>query len=132
MPVRFDEYETRSSDFEWMPRPGSNAHAILSFLLEQPETGFTPSEIATATDVPKGSVGPTLQRLHRRDLVRHKEPYWAIGDDDRVAAYEATLHGLRSIHDRYGDDGWGDVDRKAYEVDETELEDWRARRRGEE
>jgi hypothetical protein len=131
MPVRFDEYESYADDFEWLPRGGSNAHTILSFLLEQPEKGFTPSEIAAATDVPKGSVGPTLQRLHRRGLVRHKEPYWAIGEDDRIAAYEGMLQGLRSLHDRYGDDGWGDVDRTDYEVDEAELEDWRAERREE-
>lgn len=74
MPVRFDDYEDHTNDAEWTLQSGSNAHRIVSFLLDHPETGFTPSEIAAETDVPNGSV-PTLQRLHRHGLVRHKEPY---------------------------------------------------------
>ena len=75
MPVQFDEYDSSDDGVEWAIRENSNAHRILALLLAYPDIGFTPSEIADATDVPKGSVGPTLQRLRERDLVRHKRPY---------------------------------------------------------
>ncbi|MCU4742931.1 transcriptional regulator [Halobacteria archaeon AArc-m2/3/4] len=129
MPVRFDEYVEQADSLEWTPKPESNARTILSFLFEHPETGFTPSEIATATGIPEGSVGPTLGRLREFDLVRHEEPYWAIGDDDRIAAYEATLQSLATLDDQYGDEGWGTVDRREYEVDEDAVAEWRERRR---
>jgi len=29
-------------------------------------------------------IHPVLNRLHDRDLVRHREPYWAIGDAETV------------------------------------------------
>lgn len=129
MPVQFDDYENHANDAEWTPRSGSNAQMILSFLLEHSNKGFTPSEIAKATEIRKGSVGPTLQRLEKRDLVRHKEPYWAISTDDRLAAYEGMLLSMEALDERYGDEGWAAVDRGEYEADEDELEDWRASQR---
>lgn len=124
MPVQFDDYERESDEVDWVLTQGSNAHTILSFLLDHPETGFTPSEIAEATGIPEGSVGPTLQRLHQRGLVRHKEPYWAISTDDRVAAYEAMLRSMEAITAR-GDEEWAEIDRTEYEVAEDDLEAWR-------
>lgn len=130
MPVQFDDYDREADEVDWVLTEGSNAHTILSFLLDHPETGFTPSEIAEATGLPQGSVGPTLQRLHKRDLVRHKEPYWAIGTDDRVAAYEAMLQSMEAITARGGEE-WAEIDRSEYEVDEDELEAWRQAQQGE-
>lgn len=126
MPVKFDNYERQSDGVDWTITEGSNAHAILSFLLENPETGFTPSEIAEATDLPNGSVGPTLQRLEDRDLVRHREPYWAAATGDRIAAYEAMFHSMAAN----ATDEWSAVDPGGHEVDPDELEDWRERQRG--
>lgn len=129
MPVTFDDYERQSDEVDWTITEGSNAHAILSFLLENPETGFTPSEIARATDLPNGSVGPTLQRLEDRDLVRHREPYWAIATGDRIAAYEAMLHSMAATATGETDE-WSGVDPQDHEVDPDELEGWRERQRG--
>lgn len=126
MPVQFDEYESSDDGVEWTIREGSNAHRILAFLLKDPERGFTPSEIAEATEVPKGSVGPTLQRLLERDLVRHKQPYWSAARDDRVASYEAMFASMESLADRYGDGGWGDVDPDEHRVGEDEMAEWRS------
>lgn len=126
MPVQFDEYEAHFSEADWPIREGTNAYRILSFLLERPDTGYTPSEIAEETAVPQGSVGPTLQRLKARGLVRHKEPYWAAPSDDQLATYEGMLLSLESMDDRYGDEGWAAVDRSKHEVSEEELEAWRA------
>jgi DNA-binding transcriptional ArsR family regulator len=107
MPVEFEKYrESRDDDddddFDWTLREGSNAHTILSFLAEHPEQGFTPKEIHEATDVTRGSVGKTLQRLEERQLVRHAEPYWAIGEDDRVGAYLGMLSSLDTVTEREG------------------------------
>jgi hypothetical protein len=126
MPVQFDEYDSSDDGVEWAIRENSNAHRILAFLLAYPDIGFTPSEIADATDVPKGSVGPTLQRLRERDLVRHKRPYWSAARDDRIAAYEAMLASMETLADRYGDDGWRHVDPDEHSVGADEIAAWRS------
>jgi len=104
MPVEFEKYResSDSDDFDWTLREGSNAHAILSFLAEHPEQGFTPKEVHEATGVTRGSVGKTLQRLEERQLVRHSEPYWAIGNDDRVSTYLGMLSSLDAVAEREG------------------------------
>jgi DNA-binding MarR family transcriptional regulator len=127
MPVRFDEYERNADAVDWRPSPGSNAATVLAFLLGHPETGFTPSEIAAETGVPRGSVGPTLQRLRERGLVRHREPYWAVAEDDRIATYESMLRGMEALAD---DDAWSEVDAAEHTVDESELAEWRERADG--
>ena len=106
MPVRFDEYDSLNREFDPALREGSNGHRILSFLAANPEQGFTPKEIQEAIGIPVGSVGPTLQRLANRDLVRHSEPYWAIGDDDRVGTYVGMLGSIETVDDRYGVESW--------------------------
>lgn len=111
MPVEFEDYrESRDDeDFDWTLREGSNAHKILAFLSEYAEQGFTPKEIHEATGVTRGSVGKTLQRLKERQLVRHAEPYWAIGDEDRVGTYLSMVSSLDAIAECEGTedyDGW--------------------------
>lgn len=96
MPVEFDEFDTASDDIDWVVDPDSNAYTILSFLSEHPETGFSPVEIHGATGIPRDSVGTTLRRLEERDLVRHKEPYWAV-DSHGIEAYEAVLRSLEAV-----------------------------------
>ena len=104
----FDRYEPESGDGRLRLTEGSNAYAILRLLASNPEQAFTPKEIAEETQLPRGSVGVTLTRLESRELVRHKEPDWAIGLDDRLAAYASMLHGLDAADDRLGDGDWGD------------------------
>jgi hypothetical protein len=72
-----------------------------------------------------GSVGPTLQRLEDRELVRHKGSYWAIARDDRLAGLVSTLSTLKSMD---GLDDWGDVDWEAQAADQDEMEAWREAR----
>lgn len=124
MPVQFDEYEALADEVDRPIREGSNAHRILSFLLDHPGTGFTPSEIAERTAIPRGSVGPTLHRLEARGIVRHKEPYWAAATDDRLASEAGMLASLRALAET-GADGWADVDPAEYEVADEELMAWR-------
>lgn len=65
------------------PTPGTNGAAILHFLRAHPDEAFTQSEIADATDVTAGSVGPTLVRLRERGRVDHRSKYWRVSDHDR-------------------------------------------------
>ena len=104
MTVEFEEYQESSDnrEFDWTLQEGSNSHKILAFLAEHPDQGFTPKEIHDATGVTRGSVGKTLQRLEERQLVRHAEPYWAIGEDDRVGTYLSMVSSLETISQREG------------------------------
>jgi DNA-binding transcriptional ArsR family regulator len=125
MPIQFDEY-TESDEFGNWLRPDSNSYRILSFLAAHPEQGFTPTEIHENVDIPMGSVGPTLQRLKERELVRHKGSYWAIARDARLAGLASTLSTLRSMNDI---DDREDVDWEAEAADQDEMEAWRDARR---
>lgn len=114
MPVKFDEYEAASDDLDWALNPSSNAYAILSFLAEHPETGFSPAEIHEGTDIPRGSVGTTLRRLEDRGLVRHKEPFWAV-DSRGIEAYEAVLRSLEAVETSTTYD-WGDAEPESFRI----------------
>jgi len=105
MPVRFDEYDPDENRIDLSE--GTNANRILSFLLENPEYGFTPKEIHEATDVAQGSVSPTLLRLEDHGLVRHKGDQWAAASDEKIAAYQSTHVSLDAIADRHSDDWYG-------------------------
>lgn len=128
MPVKFDEY-SEADDPDLPVEPGSNGHAILLFLSRHPEMGFTPTEIHEHVDIPMGSIGPTLKRLEERELVRHKGSYWAIGEDDRLASYDALLHSMESFPEE--DAEWSDVAWEEEGASEEEMAAWRARKQGE-
>lgn len=113
MPVDFEAYDPNDGGRGFQLTEDSNAYAILQFLAEKPEHGFTPKEISERTGVPRGSVGTTLARLEERHLVRHKEPYWAIAEDDRLAAYASMLHGVEAAQERFGQEDWGDWEETA-------------------
>jgi hypothetical protein len=112
VPVDFETHDPSNPRVDLSE--GTNARELLTFLLETPTVGYTPAELAAETDVPRGSVGPTLNRLEAAGLVRHKEPYWAAADDDRLAAATASFIGLETVAATYGDDwyaqneGWAD------------------------
>lgn len=118
MPVNFEHFDPEEGGYRLTE--GSNAFEILRFLAAHPEQGFTPKEVSDHTGVPRGSVGVTLSRLEDRDLVRHKEPYWAIARDDRIAAYSGMLHGVDAVEDRFGDEEWGDWEETAEDPRETD------------
>ena len=102
MPVDFKEYAPEDGRIDLTE--GTNAHALQSFLAQHPGVSYTPAELHEQTDVPRGSVNPTLARLERAELVRHKGDYWAAEDDDRLAAASAAILGLKTVHDAHSDD----------------------------
>ena len=116
MPVSFDSYDEEEGRMNLSQ--GSNAYTILSFLADDSDTGFTPAEIHEATGIPYGSVGPTLQRLAKRDLVRHKEPYWAIGDERELAYYGTLRSSLEAVDSRLGSEDPADWLENAEPIDD--------------
>jgi transcription initiation factor IIE alpha subunit len=104
MPIRID---SRGEDAPPV-KPGTNAHELLTVLLDHPEMGFSPKELAELTDVPHSSVHKTLSRLQEKDLVRKVDSYWAVTED--VAASEvANVVSLQQIEAEYGDDAYGEA-----------------------
>lgn len=104
MPI---EREALEGDTPALPvKPGTNAHAILRVLLEHPDLGFTPSELAELTEIPAGSVSKTLSRLAERELVERIDGYWLVTDETH-ATYVGSLLSIEAIEDRHGEDFYG-------------------------
>jgi len=82
MPIGADRFDAIDDDGD-EPAPGTNAARILAFLRASPDTAYTRSEIADATDVAVNSVGPTLVRLRERGRVDHRGQYWRVSDHER-------------------------------------------------
>lgn len=102
MPVDFETHEPGNPRVDLSE--GTNARRLLEFLLENPGVGYAPAELAEQTGVPRGSVGPTLKRLEEAGLVRHKKPYWAATEDDRIAAATAAFVGIETAGSTFSDD----------------------------
>ena len=113
MPIRID-----SSGGDTPPvKPGTNAHELLTVLLDHPDMGFSPKELTELTDVPHASVHKTLSRLQEKGLVRKVDSYWAVTED--IAASEiANVVSLQQIEAEYGDDAYGDDDEWADDAPE--------------
>lgn len=80
-PIRTDadhDRRVRSTDSD--ESEPTDAERVRRFLVQNRENAYKATVIADATGVAENSSHPTLNRLAARDLVRHKEPYWAIGD----------------------------------------------------
>ena len=103
MPIDIDTFESTPS--ERLRTDGeTNANRVMRFLAAHPDQAFTQSEIRDATGVKAGSISVVLARLEDRNLVRHKGNYWALGEDEAVAAYTSMLESTRSANERFGEE----------------------------
>jgi predicted ArsR family transcriptional regulator len=75
VPISIDEFETHDGGEE-----PTNPERVLRFLTANPDKAYKLIEIANATEVNNNSIHPVLKRLEEQGLVRHREPYWAVGD----------------------------------------------------
>ena len=117
MPVDFENYQP--SD---LPGANTNGRKILRYLAASPETGYRAGEIAEALELPRGSVGTTLSRLHDQGFVRHKGQYWAI-NPDAYDAHTASLIGLAAVSEQFEGDYYDenpDWDANLSDLDEYE------------
>ncbi|QPV61533.1 winged helix-turn-helix transcriptional regulator [Halosimplex litoreum] len=104
MPIGTDRFEQLGADGDGDgPTPGTNAAAILDFLRENPDKAYTQSEIADATEVKAGSVGPTLARLREGGRVDHRGHYWRVSDHER-GVDEAASQSAAALASREADD----------------------------
>ncbi len=97
MPISSDRFEEITEDGS-SPSPGTNAAAVIDFLRENEEQAFTQSEIADATGIKSGSIGPTLVRLRERGRVDHRGTYWRISDHEHSVS-AATGHAAATLAD---------------------------------
>jgi len=101
MPIDIETFESASDDR--LQHDGeTNADRVMGFLAAHPDKAFTQSEISEATGVKTGSISVVLSRLEDRGLVRHRGTYWALGEDDDVAAYTSFVESTQTANDRFG------------------------------
>ncbi|SDR39741.1 MarR family transcriptional regulator [Natronobacterium texcoconense] len=108
MPIDIETFE-RESEFD---SERTNAERILSFLLTNDDKAFRRQEIADATDIDPNAVSAVLSRLKERNLVRHKPPYWAVGDRERIRRAVDFSLSLETLNERLGTedmDEWRDA-----------------------
>lgn len=103
MSISADEFHELEEQEESLPDEGTNPFKILLFLLRNHTHAFKQTVLAEELGISLGSVGPSLHRLEQKGLVRHAEPYWMIGDDDRIGGIAASMGTFQAIDDeRYG------------------------------
>lgn len=93
MPISIDDFESHAPE----DRP-TNAERVIRFLVRNQDQAYKAVEIAESTGVSRNSIHPVLKRLEERGLIRHREPYWAIGDLDAVRD-AAVLHSTSTFLD---------------------------------
>lgn len=93
MPISIDKFESHAPE-----NPRTNAERVVEFLARNRDKAYKAVEIADAAGVSENSIHPVLNRLEGRELVRHREPYWAIGDLDAVRD-AAILHSTTEFLD---------------------------------
>lgn len=117
MPISGDQFEALGEG-DTEPSPGTNADRILSFLETNPDQAFTQTEIVEATDIKRGSVGPTLVRLREDGRVDHKGNYWRVSDHLR-SVDASTLHAT-AVAARTEDESMSYEEWEDYAVDPRE------------
>lgn len=108
MPIDIETFEQQSD----LGSGDTHAVRILHFLVTNDQQAFRRGEIADATDIDPNAVSAVLSRLKERELVRHKPPYWAVGDERRLAAAADLSRSLDALDERLGAedmDEWRDA-----------------------
>lgn len=99
MPIDIDTFE-REPGFEG-DEP-SHAERVVAFLARNDDKAWTRGEIAEGTGLDPNAVSSVLARLKQRDVVRHKSPYWALGDESRVRAAANFGDSLDALNEHLG------------------------------
>lgn len=118
MPIDIDRFE-RESGFE----SATQASRVLAFLAANDDRAYRRAEIADATDLDPDVVSSVLSRLEARGLVRHKRPYWAVGDPDRLREASAFSGTVRALDERLGPEDMAEWRNAAASDDEASDED---------
>lgn len=98
MPIDIERFE-RDGEFE---APTTNGERIVGFLAENADKAFRRDEIANETGLDPDTVSAVLSRLKQRELVRHKAPYWAVGEPKRVRNAMDLARDIDAFDERFG------------------------------
>jgi predicted ArsR family transcriptional regulator len=99
--IDIEEFENADGKFD----EPSDAERVVRFLDEHDDRAWTAAAVAERLGMEPDAVDAALSRLRRRSLVRHKQPYWAITDDETRLASAYRLHQYHeTTADRYGDE----------------------------
>lgn len=98
MPIDIERFEDETG-FESAQTHGER---IVAFLAENADKAYRRDEIADGTEIDPNTVSSVLSRLKERKLVRHKPPYWAIGDPVRVRGAIDLARDLETFDDQLG------------------------------
>jgi prophage DNA circulation protein len=116
VPISIDEFESHDPE-----ERETNAERVVRFLARNRDKAYKAIEIADATGVDENSIHPVLTRLEDRRLVRHREPYWAIGDIEDVqdaVVFSSTAEFLDEELGPESRDEWLTAAREREESDE--------------
>lgn len=103
MPIDIETFES-SSENRLRKGGETNAERVMRFLAANSDRAFTQSEIRDETGVKAGSISVVLSRLEDRGLARHRGNYWALGEDEEVAAYTNIAESTRAANERFGEE----------------------------
>lgn len=120
MPIDIDTFE-RESTFE--SNGTTNAKRILAFLVQNDDKAWTRGEIADATGLDPNVVSSVLNRLEDRGLVRHKSPYWALGDEKQVRSAYDFDNTLDALNEQLGEEDMDEWRENAPDTHPSQRED---------
>ncbi len=110
VPTDIEEFEATPSE-----SAAPTATVVVRFLFQNRDAAFTRSEISTAVDREPNTVGTSLTRLKRRDLVRHRGNYWAITDDhERLLTESRFSDSLSRLATELGDPITSEAEARAW------------------
>lgn len=100
MPV---DLRTHDPDASIDIRPGTNAAAIIRLLYADPNLGYTPAELQEHSDIPKGSVSTTLQRLLDQGYIAKTTDgyYHALSEREDIRRFAKSLVSLEEMAAQY-------------------------------
>lgn len=98
VPIDIDRFEEQAG----FDGEETQTERILRFLASNDDQAFRRSEIGEATGIDPNAVNSVLARLKERDLVRHKQPYWAIGEYERLREATGLSQSVRALNQQLG------------------------------
>ena len=111
--IDIDEFENADAD-EFEER--NDTERIVLFLDSNEDRAWKAATIAKRLGLETDAVSAILSRLKKRELVRHKRPYWAITDDEQrlQSAYRLHRH-HETADDQYGEERLEDLQTEGME-----------------
>lgn len=101
MPVLLENH-----DPEINLRPGTTKSAIVAYLYQNPEWGYSPQDIQEALDIPRGTATTTLKRLYDDDYIGKTDDgyYHALSERKDIRRYVSSLNQVHRMFSHHRDE----------------------------